>query len=226
MARGSRLKNELSFGECTESRGSEEVEVLQDDHTEADPWERVDARNPGLPNATTRKHYYPPPVFDPDTSLGDISIIDGIEEDVVRAAEYLSDDKPAETKLDVGPEVLAAEGMVGPIGVAADCDESGESIYWTPITVRGIYTAGNSTLEAYPTSLLSTQEPVGIFDPFLLVPLGDVFEAEGIDQTAEPSTALVEVEATNDDTVPSPTDTTIYSDVSVQTETIGETCPL
>lgn len=128
-AGGSRLKNELSFGEDIESMESEEVEVLQDDHTEADMWEKVTARIPGLPNATSKKHYNPPPVFDPEISLGDVSIIDGIEEDVVRAAEHLSEDKSAATKLDVGPDVLADEEMVGPEDVATDFEKPGESAY-------------------------------------------------------------------------------------------------
>lgn len=106
---GSGLRNEVSFGEDSMCMAPGDVEVLQDDHDEAGWWDRGGRSTVEQGDIGKKRQSNPPPFFDPEMSLGDVSIIEGIEDDVVRAEEYLGERAAAATGIGSKPRAPVIE---------------------------------------------------------------------------------------------------------------------
>lgn len=92
VKKASGLRYEQSFSFSDESMLVEEdyLETLQDEGVDEEEVEAGET-TPKRREDSSKRAAHPPPAFDPEASLGDVSIIEGIEDDVGRAEEYLSD---------------------------------------------------------------------------------------------------------------------------------------
>jgi hypothetical protein len=108
VKKGSGLRYESSFSFSDESMLVEEdyLETLQDEGLDEEEVEAGET-TPKRREDSSKRASHPPPAFDPEASLGDVSIIEGIEDDVGRAEEYLSDG------VTMGPVSAAELGKAG-----------------------------------------------------------------------------------------------------------------
>ena len=107
------LRTELQFDEFEDGGtilGNDSIEYLTEDHFPgghregSSSWE--DLGHTSLESIVfNRKSRNPPPAFDPDVSLGNISLIEGIHDDAARAGAYLDSQQTGNT--DITPNVLS-----------------------------------------------------------------------------------------------------------------------
>jgi hypothetical protein len=130
------------------------MEAVQEERKEHEDAQWISDDTTAFPDTRTSREYdgrpaNPPPVFDPDQSLGDVSIVEGISSDVARASRYLDADvqcavessttaEPAESSYKEASMSTRSESEITPLTVDVMIQTEADSQTFCDIGIQAL----------------------------------------------------------------------------------------